>query len=536
MKHKMSLILFGSLIFLMIGGNQATGVSAGDPGKIPIPAPYTSPPTPAERVPWAPYDHNHLGQTWTGSNPLVITGTYETPWPAALVLNNAGGDGLLINSVTGRGIVVNSSEGAGLRVMNAGGPGVRVDNSYAGLKVDNAGEFGVLVLSAGDNGLYVQNAVNSGLAVDFAGYGLWVDRAENNGVQVNSAGAEGVIVDTAGGTGFTVNNAGVHGVAVRSAKAEGVIVESAGGTGFTVIDAGVHGVAVQSAGAEGVIVESAGGTGFTVKDAGVHGVAVQSATYEGLYVGSAGDNGLWVQKAGNSGVAVGTANTEGFQVGSAGDNGLWVQNAGNTGVAVSSSGNSGLWVGNAGGNGVQVDSAGGYAGWFGGSIYARDGCVGCTINVFGVNAGSLPLQPGDIVSIQGLLPSQFAEVATLMQVKAAERGETVIGVVQGRAEATTETNPQLGASKDRLVPRQGDVEPGGYVTIIIYGPAQVKSSSLSGSFSAGTRLTLGDDGGVRTLKTTEVNGVQIAESASTIGIALQELGDNPLIWVLVNPQ
>jgi hypothetical protein len=156
--------------------------------------------------------------------------------------------------------------------------------------------------------------------------------------------------------------------------------------------------------------------------------------------------------------------------------------------------------------------------------------------MFGVNAGSDTLQPGDIVSIQGLLPSQFSEVATLMQVKAAEKGETVIGVVQGRAEVKTETNPQPGKAEDHLVPRQGDVEPGGYVTIIIYGPAQVKASALSGSISAGTRLTLGDDGGVRTLKTTEVNGVQIAESASTIGIALEGLGDNQLIWVLVNPQ
>jgi len=47
-----------------------------------------------------------------------------------------------------------------------------------------------------------------------------------------------------------------------------------------------------------------------------------------------------------------------------------------------------------------------------------------------------------------------------------------------------------------LVPRQGTVEPGQYVTIIIYGPAQVKASALGGPFSAGTRLTLGDDGGV----------------------------------------
>ncbi len=185
---------------------------------------------------------------------------------------------------------------------------------------------------------------------------------------------------------------------------------------------------------------------------------------------------------------------------------------------------------------MHVNSAGGFAGWFGGSIYARDGCVGCTITMFGVNAGSLALQPGDIVSIQGLLPSNFAGTTTLMQVKAAEKGETVIGVVQGRADVNSRTDSEQGNSEDRLVPRQGTAEPGDYVTIIIYGPAQVKASALSGSISAGTRLTLGDDGGVRTLKTTEVNGIQIAESASTIGIALEQYGTNQLIWVLVNPQ
>jgi hypothetical protein len=595
MKHKMSLILFCTLIVLMVGGNQAAGVSAGntafpyegylaenghpangiydfqftlydasnngnpignviprediavDNGQFNVlldfgagafngearwlemgarpgnsTGQYTPHPPRQELgpAPWSEFPgggrsaHDHLGQTWTGSDPLVINGTYEN---APLVLSN--------------------DIGVGLRILNAG-------------------RHGVVVNSAGTNGFRVNSSGTAGFYVESAGaHGLYVGNAGVHGVDVGTAGNVGFSVGSTGDHGLYVGNAGVHGVAVDSANNVGLYVGYAGDHGLYVVNAGVHGVAVDSAGAEGLYVGSAGDNGLYVGNAGNTGVAVDSANYTGLWVGSAGGDGLHVGNAGNNGITVDSAfdgvvvesaSHTGFGVRSAGGDGLWVDHAGDHGVAVysasndgilvGSAGGDGLYVGNAGNNGVHVDSAGGYAGWFGGSIYARDGCVGCTITMFGVNAGSVPLQPGDIVSIQGLLPSNFAEAATLMQVKAAEKGETVIGVVQGRAEVNRETNPLQGNSQDRLVPGQGAVEPGDYVTIIIYGPAQVKASALSGSISAGTRLTLGDDGGVRTLKTTEVNGVQIAESASTIGIALEGPGDNGVIWVLINPQ
>lgn len=554
-------------------------------------------------APWSEFPgggrsaHDHLGQTWTGSSPLIINGAYrEEDWNAPLVLSNDVGHGLRILNTGGAGVYVDSAATNGIRVRSAGANGLRIDSAanaigvssvggtafwvdYAGetgialgtvggtgiwvgdtggsgVSVANAGVQGVEVENAGDNGLLIVNAGKNGVEVDSATNGLWVGNAGVLGVGVDYAkevaywvhkvdggafwvdetGGQAIGVGSAGQSGLLVVSAGDHGVHVQNAGLDGVAVDSAGDNGLYVGNAVNSGVAVGSAGAEGLYVGSAGNNGLFVANAGGNGVAVGSSSYQGVYVGSTGDNGLYVANAGNNGVAVNSANNSGLWVGSAGGNGLNVESAGADGVAVYSAGANGLYVDNAGNNGVQVDNAGGYAGWFGGSIYARDGCVGCTITMFGVNAGSAALQPGDIVSIQGLLPSQFAEAATLMQVKAAENGETVIGVVQGRAEVSRGIDSQQGNSQDRLVPRQGEVEPGEYVTIIIYGPAQVKASALSGSISAGTRLTLGEDGGVRTLLTTEVNGVQIAESASTIGIALEEPGDNKLIWVLVNPQ
>ena len=55
-------------------------------------------------------DHNHLGQTWTGSNnPLKIQGSFSTPPNyAPLELSNALGSGLVVTSATAGGVVVDT--------------------------------------------------------------------------------------------------------------------------------------------------------------------------------------------------------------------------------------------------------------------------------------------------------------------------------------------------------------------------------------------------------------------------------------------
>ena len=91
-------------------------------------------------------------------------------------------------------------------------------------------------------------------------------------------------------------------------------------------------------------------------------------------------------------------------------------------------------------------------------------------------------------------------------------------------------------SVERLSPVEGAAKPGDYVTIVIYGVAPVRINSLSSDILPGTRLVVDQDGQARALQTVEVEGISVAESAPTIGIALEQPDSDSLVWVLVNPQ
>ncbi len=102
--------------------------------------------------------HNHLGQTWTGTdNPLKIQGSYGAPDFAPLVLNNSTGVGLRI-AAADSAVFINSTGYHGLWVYSA---------THDGLRVSTAGTDGVHVNSAGGTGLFVASAAVHG--VDVAG-------------------------------------------------------------------------------------------------------------------------------------------------------------------------------------------------------------------------------------------------------------------------------------------------------------------------------------------------------------------------------
>ena len=119
---------------------------------------------------------------------------------------------------------------------------------------------------------------------------------------------------------------------------------------------------------------------------------------------------------------------------------------------------------------------------FAGNIYVGGNCIGCLQANFAVNAGDRPLQPGDVVSIQAITPSDFDTGPTLWQVVQAQPGQSlppanagaVVGVVAGRAELVTEQGHRPAETGRRLVPREGAAHPGEYVTIVYSGPMQVK--------------------------------------------------------------
>ena len=87
--------------------------------------------------------HNHLGQTWTGSNnTLKIEGSFGAPDDnAALRLTNM------------------APSGNGLDVPSAG---------YSGVSVGAAGSYGLSVISAGEDGVFIGNAGDAGVAVYYA--------------------------------------------------------------------------------------------------------------------------------------------------------------------------------------------------------------------------------------------------------------------------------------------------------------------------------------------------------------------------------
>ena len=399
-------------------------------------------------------NHNHLGQTWTGSNnPLKIQGAFGAPDNAGLVLSNS------------------ASTGTGLRIATSG---------MEAIYVDSAGTDGVYVRRAGNPSSFTPSPYSNGFEVAGAqGNGLHVGRADGAGVRVLSAGFDGVYVDSAASDGVHVGVAGNPSSNLASTESNGFEVAGAQGHGLFVGRADREGVHVNSAGYNGVYVDSTGFTGFTVYTAGTTGVNVHSAGGDGLYVGAAGGDGVDV---------FGTA----------------------------------------------------YAGNFLGNIYVSGNCIGCLQANFALNAGGRALEPGDVVSIQAVTPTDFDTGSTLWQVAPAQPAESlpstnagaVVGVVAGRAELVIEEEHRPGETGKRLVPREGAAQPGEYVTIVYSGPMQVKATV---PIAAGEKLTVDDNGNARGLRKTEVNGFPVAEDAPVLGIALSESQDG-LVWVLVNPQ
>ena len=169
--------------------------------------------------------HNHLGQTWIGSNdPLKLLGAYGTPEFAPLVLANTAGSGLRIAGAAGNGVVVDSA------------------GNY-GVAVDTADSDGLFVNSAGDDGLSVNSTVDDGLSVSLAGRnGLYVSSAGGNGVLVDEAALNGFYVQNATLDGFLVLNAAAYGLRVHHSNLDGVAVISTDGDGVDVAAAVDNGI------------------------------------------------------------------------------------------------------------------------------------------------------------------------------------------------------------------------------------------------------------------------------------------------------
>jgi hypothetical protein len=368
------------------------------------------------------------------------------------------------------------------------------------------------VSSAGDDGFFVCTTGNqTTCAPNSTKNGIEISSTEDHGMRIDSAGASGVYVDSARDDGLSVNSATNSGVNVNSAGDYGLFVDSAS-------------VALGA--------NSISGDAIYIQSAGLHGLHINAAGNDGIYVCTTGSETACADnQATNNGVEIGSTEGNGFDINEANKNGLAVGSVEESGVLIFSAKEDGVFVNTAWGDGVHISNAFDWSGYFSGNIYVGGSCTGCRLASFGVNSSDNILEPGDIVSIQGVLPSELEGAPMLLQIKPARPGEAIVGVVQGQADMDVH-DPSGSDESTRLVPRAGAAKPGDYLVVVTYGPMQVRTS---GQITPGTRLTVGEQGILRPLHTVEIDGVQLAESAPILGIALSEPDAKGLMWILVSP-
>ncbi|MEZ4768420.1 MAG: hypothetical protein R2844_08335 [Caldilineales bacterium] len=173
-------------------------------------------------------DHDHLGQTWTGTNnPLKIGGSFGAPDYAAMVLSNGSGSGLSVDVAASTGVYVGSAA-YGFYVESATINGVTVHSASQGLLVDSAGSYGVRVDNSGADGIHICRPGNAThCSLHPTNNGVEISGTEDHGVRVDTTGGAGVYLDQIGGIGVYVDDAAEDGLHVNQAGLSGVYVGSA---------------------------------------------------------------------------------------------------------------------------------------------------------------------------------------------------------------------------------------------------------------------------------------------------------------------
>lgn len=236
------------------------------------------------------------------------------------------------------------------------------------------------------------------------------------------------------------------------------------------------------------------------------GIRLKVPNEGGLRIGPSADYSLVISNTtGADGIRVYDTGDDAIQLGSDPDNS-------NYGVYIPSPGvnNYGLWPNTS-------DPGGNYA------LFTVDNIEAGNVvaNAFSLVArvtGATSLEVGDVVAVTGAgeaLPGGHVDLPLVRRADQATYNG-IIGVVAGRMLWA----PAPGKEEHSLQAAGGPAQPGEYVSLVVYGVAEVKVAPDSG-IAAGRRLTASDvEGRARALQTRQVDGMTVAEGAPVIGIAL----------------
>lgn len=485
---------------------------------------------------------------------------FSTGWNGVSV-SNAGNDGINVTGAGNPSTFIPSSEKNGFEVAGAEGHGLYVGRADVnGIKIDASGSHGVFVNNAGYCGIYVNNSYSNGIWIQNSGNsGLKIEDPAGSGISILDASSSGLVIDSPLGNGISISNPGVQGLQIGHANENGIILYNTGADGVHINDAGDDGIHIEDAGSDGIRIidpaengislygEANRGVyiensvfGIDIDNSSVNGVSVTNADGIGVMVNNAGNNGFYVHKAGNPSTTFNTSYSNGLEVCGSEGYGLYVGRADQTGVYVNSTGDDGVVVIGAHHIGLYGKTTSTIDEW---GVYTPDKLSALNVtskgnSTYAKNTGNSILEPGDVVCIAGGTEENVLEGwgYPVINISKADNtnSQAVFGVVEYnvaiREKEIAVPEGEAAEIRKSFGYTDGNISPGDYLSVIVFGQAEVK---VNEAVNAGDALVAGN-GGARKVITTEVNGITIAENTGILGKALEDSNGKDKIKVFVN--
>ena len=458
----------------------------------------------------------------SGDNLGNHTATQNIKLNGKYLSGDGGSEGVFVTSTGNVGIGLNSPT----QKLEINGK-IKVED---GVLIDIAGQDGVYVNEANNNGIHVKEAGNPGTTFsDISGNGVLIEGAEGNGLQIGIAEENGVSVYAADKDGFNIWYAGNPTSYMSSTLSNGIEVMGAQGYGMYVGQSDKDGLHIRKAG------YIATNTPSTLDN----GVEIEGAEGYGLYVGNSGNDGIYLANSGGDGYYVYEAEDYGFKAANVGLDGFYVQYPGDDGFYVYSAADDGLYINNAGDDAIYSRTTNTSNEW---GLYTPDKIHAFNVtskgsSSYAKNTGRSTLEPGDIVCISGGLEENVLDGAGFPVINISKatksNSQAVFGVVEYKVtiredmeDAPEGETPELKKSFEHA---DGNVMQGDYLSVIVFGQAEVKVSD-SKSIQAGQKLTVSEtEGKARTL-----NSQDSWAETGILGKALENSAGNGRITVFVN--
>jgi hypothetical protein len=492
-------------------------------------------------------------------------------------LNN----GIEVAGAQGHGLYVGRADHDGVRIGQTGDNGINIfQTEYNGVKIEESGLDGFNVFKAGNPSSFNLSSSKNGFEVAGAeGNGLYVGVVDDKGVNVYKSSSDGVYVYNAGSPTTQHTSTQKNGVEIAGAQGYGLYIGYTDHSGIKIEEADDNGIYIDNVGYDGIHVSHAGNVsgavisnennGFEVNAAeghgafigqvymdGIHvhkagsvtttssstldnGVEIEGAAGYGMYVGNSGNDGVYLNNSGGDGYYVYEADDHGFKAANVGLDGFYVQYPGDDGFYVYSAADDGLYVNNSGDRAIYSRTTDASNEW---GLYTPDKIYANNVtskgsSSYAKNKGNSTLMPGDIVCIAGGLEENVLDGAgfPVVNINKATKSnsQAVFGVVEYkviiREEMEEAPEGETSELKKSFEHAGGNVSQGDYLSVIVFGQAEVKVSD-SKNIQAGQKLTISETAG----KARTLNRQDSWVDTGILGKALENSAGQGKITIFVN--